>query len=195
MLLMLFHCWLPRIHPNGFWIAILATLGGWRLRLHYWPPDSVKLDTSHDHRSWFLSLPLWGILEEHRFEEAPGDELQILNCNSTTRRAAGPLTSPAGLGSVRKTRRRFRLPFIPYFCPVNAIHSTLPRTRRVVTLCLFGSHRKVPRAWVDKKYGKYGQEVGEHSRATPGTHQEARKEAPLLRARSDLQQWRTSLKD
>lgn len=139
--------WLPKIHPNGFWIAILAAFRGLRLRLHYWPPDSKILDTPHNHRSWFISLPLWGVLEEWRFELDDGDDYRVLRCMSTSSRS-GPATQPAGTGSVKPVKRRFRLPLIPYFCPASAIHSTIPRTNRVVTIVLFGKHQKVPRAWI-----------------------------------------------
>lgn len=143
---------MPNIHPNGFWIYLVKVFkSGARLRLHYWPSDSNKLESPHDHRSWFVSLPLFGIFEERRYVEAQGG-MVVLKCHATSSGGNGkPLTTPIGRGGVRQISRHWRIPLIPYFCGEKVIHSYVPRSPGpALSLVLFGPHRKVPRAWVDQ---------------------------------------------
>ena len=139
------------LHPNGFYLTLLGSIRGCRIRIHYWPPETEKLDTPHDHRSWFVSIPLWGLLEERRFEAIEGDGLEIHRCSATTAGNGKPITRKVGLGDVRQTRRTMRFPFIPYLCPVDAIHSLVPKTRRALTLVVFGPNKKAPKAWLKKE--------------------------------------------
>ncbi len=134
-------------HPNGFLIKLLKTFkNGARIRLHVWPKDTERLATPHDHRTWFISLPLWGRFEERRYRETAGD-LTVLRCHSTSGNGA-PITTPIGKGGVREVSRHRRWPLVPYFCGSDVIHAFVPVGRRGATLVFFGTPRKIPRAWV-----------------------------------------------
>lgn len=141
------------LHPNGFYLTLLGAVRGCRIRVHYWPPNTKKLDTPHDHRSWFVSLPVWGVLDERRYEEVEAVDLEVHACHATARR--GSLTNKVGLGGVREVARKLRLPLVPYLCRVGVIHSLVPKTKRALTLVVFGPDRVTPRAWL--KRGEHGQ--------------------------------------
>ncbi len=141
-------------HPNGFVVKLLATLPfGMRLRLHWWPVGGRRLDSPHDHRSWFVSLPLMGSFVERRYREArPGaeagsEEFSVLRCDPTGGNGS-PRCEAAGRGRLELvgfSRRRW----LPYFCPGSAIHSFLPSGPGfAASLVLFGPPRKTPRAWI-----------------------------------------------
>jgi hypothetical protein len=148
------------LHPNGFLIRLLKTFkNGMRLRLHTWPAGEARLETPHDHRSWFVSLPLWGRFVEKRFVEvqptvtdiALREDLEhftVLRCHSTSGNGA-PITTPEGKGWLVEERTRVRLPLVPYFCPVDALHSFVPASPGfAASLVLFGPPKQVPRAFV-----------------------------------------------
>ncbi len=143
----------PATHPNGFVIRLLHTFhSGARLRLHTWPAGKARLDSPHDHRSWFLSLPLWGRFIERRFIEhehkdgtAPFD---VLRCYSTSGNGK-PVTTPEGKSALLLTSARTRRPLVPYFCPTQAIHSFVPVSPGfAASLVLFGPPKQVPRAFI-----------------------------------------------
>lgn len=140
---------MPNLHPNGFWIYLVkAFWNGARLRLHYWPRGEKRLDTPHDHRSWFISVPLWGRFLEKRFVEADGEDFEVLRCHQTSGNGK-PLTTSIGVGNVRQTSQRYRYPFIPYFCGLGAIHALVPKgLGPAITVVLFGPPKKTPKAWV-----------------------------------------------
>lgn len=142
-------------HPNGFVVRLLANFRGYRLRLHTWPanPKRQRLETPHDHRSWFLSLPLWGWFSEWRFiQHDPGcchsRVYNVLRCHSTSGNGA-PITTPDGHAGLIPDSRHIRRPLIPYFCPEEAIHSFVPLDQGfAASLVLFGPPRRIPRAFV-----------------------------------------------
>lgn len=145
---------MPNLHPNGFWIYLVKVFSnGARIRLHYWPATTKKLESPHDHRSWFISLPLFGLFEERRYEETEDTNLTVLRCHATTSGGNGrPLSTPMGKGGVKQIFRRWRLPLIPYFCGSSVIHSFVPRSPGpALSIVLFGPPRKVPRAWVEQE--------------------------------------------
>jgi len=137
------------LHPNGFVIRLLRTFkNGMRLRLHTWPKHERRLDTPHDHRSWFVSLPLWGQFIEKRYEEnTRGVPVEILRCHSTSGNGQ-PITTSEGHSALVERSSRVRRAGVPYFCPAEAVHSFVPTTSFAASLVLFGPQKQVPRAFV-----------------------------------------------
>lgn len=142
----------PVLHPNGFAIRLIAIFqSGMRLRLHTWAEGISRLDSPHDHRSWFISIPLWGTFREKRYREVPGDKMNILVCHATSSGNGEPLTQPGGTGEVEEVSSHTRIPFVPYFCSVDTIHSLVPKKDKfAATLVLFGPNQKVPKVWLPK---------------------------------------------
>ncbi len=140
---------LPNMHPNGFWVFLLKSFeNGLRLRIHYWPRGATRLKTPHDHRSWFVSLPLWGLFREVRYAEVEGSAFRVINCASTTSNGRA-ITTEAGRGNLTPISTHHRIPFVPYFCGVGVIHSLQPVfDGPAVSLVLFGRHRRRPKAWL-----------------------------------------------
>jgi hypothetical protein len=140
-------------HPNGFLIRTLLTFwNGARLRIHTWDGNQSDRLDPHDHRTWFISIPLYGVFVEQRFEEIDGNT-PIFKCRSTTR--GGRLDiQREGQGGLRVIKTITRYPFIPYFVSKEDIHSFRPKTKSfVATLVLFGPPtNKSPRAWIAEEY-------------------------------------------
>jgi len=138
------------LHPNGFTIRLIASLkNGMRLRLHTWSANDATLESPHDHRSWFISLPLWGKFIERRFQEVAGEDREVLECHATSSGNGSPLTTKMGRGSVREVSQHTRYPFLPYFCSSNSIHSYSPQKKGfAASLVLFGPNKKTPKVWL-----------------------------------------------
>ena len=135
------------LHPNGFWVILLGSLFGFRLRLHYWP-DATEDKSPHNHRSWFISLPLFGELMETTYEEVPGDE-PVRVCGSLPGNGI-PDTIEGRAGALRAGLiRRHRL-LLPYLCKAEAIHSVIV-PNKTATLILFGPDKQRPKAWIEWK--------------------------------------------
>lgn len=144
-------------HPNGFGVRLLRTFkNGMRLRLHTWVPGVDRLKTPHDHRSWFISLPLWGRFLEQRYEEVRPFErrtfysrpYQVLRCHQTSSNGR-PITTPEGDSQLISVSSHTRYPLVPYFCGSGAIHSFVPiRPGFAASLVLFGAPKHIPRAFV-----------------------------------------------
>lgn len=135
-------------HPNGFFVRLLHEFkNGARLRLHTWAGQQERSDP-HDHRTWFISIPLWGRFDETRYREVPGD-IPIYHCRSTTSKERLDIEQN-GTSDVEGISTHVRWPLIPYYCPVDAIHTFRPRKNSFsATLVLFGPTRnKTPRAWI-----------------------------------------------
>lgn len=155
------------LHPNGFRIRLLATFrNGMRLRLHTWERGVERLETPHNHRSWFVSVPLWGRFTERRFVESEdGKAYDVRRCHATTSNGK-PFTTPEGQGDLREVSATTRYPFVPYVCRVGAIHSFVPRSiGRAASLVLFGPPKVTPRAWVECEDGgtRVSEKVGEET--------------------------------
>lgn len=137
------------LHPNGFVVRLLQKLPlGMRLRLHTWPSGKKRLDSPHDHRSWFVSLPLWGTFEEKRYETSSQIDYDVILCHQTSGNGK-PVTTPAGCAGLEPKTCCNRAAGIPYFCPGDAIHSFVPRGPGfAASLVLFGPPSKVPRAYI-----------------------------------------------
>lgn len=136
-------------HPNGFTVRLLHTFwNGARLRLHTWAADRSNRSDPHDHRTWFISIPLWGRFVEYRYEEIPGN-ISTFRCRSTT--SLDRLdTQEDGKSGVKFISKHVRYPFIPYFCSQDVIHSYAPLKKKfAASIVLFGPPtKKVPRAWI-----------------------------------------------
>lgn len=138
-------------HPNGFIVKLLHTFSnGARLRLHRWSKNRVSENDPHDHRTWFISIPLWGIFEEHRYEEIEGD-IPIYRCRSTTSKERLDIYKD-GQSGLKLVSRKIRLPFIPYFCSMEKIHTFQPLSNGfAASLVLFGPPKNyTPKAWIKK---------------------------------------------
>lgn len=114
-------------HPLGFRKYVLLSFRGYRIRLHIWPKGEGN-DSPHNHRWWFLSVPLVGRFTEERFEEVTETgKMRKFDVSDKGgirdgRReyvAKGP-SSPIRVGN------QIRYPLVPYFCRVGAIHSLTP---------------------------------------------------------------------
>lgn len=135
-------------HPNGFTVRLLmAFTNGARLRLHTWSADRSDRAGPHDHRSWFISIPLWGRFIERRYREVTGDTSTYL-CRATT--SSERDVTRSGQSGVEVTSEHARYPFVPYFCSADVIHSYVPLKKNfAASLVLFGPpENKIPKAWI-----------------------------------------------
>jgi len=139
------------LHPNGFVIRLLCAFrNGMRLRLHTWPTGVPRLESPHDHRSWFISIPLWGSFLERRYREEPSDtSMDVQRCHATTSGNGTPHVTFERTGGVAEVMTTMRRAFMPYFCPADAIHSFAPTSPRfAASLVLFGPPKRTPRVWL-----------------------------------------------
>ena len=129
-------------HPIGFRKYVLLSMFGVRLRLHVWRDGGV--DSRHNHRWWFVSVPLIGRFVETRYQEAAGnDMLKIAVLDEAGRRDSGRVYRKSGLSSLDSEKTRIRYPLIPYYCPIDAIHSLVPMSGGLhASLVLIGRLQK-----------------------------------------------------
>lgn len=117
-------------HPIGFRKYILLSLFGYRLRLHVWPKGEGT-DSRHNHRWWFVSVPLFGKFIDTRYSEVETSN-ELLKINVTDRdgvrdgQRSYHLKGASGL-VVRETKVRY--PFLPYLCRFGEVHSYVPHRR------------------------------------------------------------------
>ena len=130
-------------HPVGFKKYILIAAFGYRLRLHVW--RGVGNDSRHNHRWWFVSVPLIGTFEETRFREHAGQEFaKISVLDESGRRDGGRLYQLEGTSDLEVVRVHRRYPLIPYLCRVGEIHSLVPDKRGLhASLVLVGRLQRV----------------------------------------------------
>lgn len=138
------------VHPNGFVIRLLYTFwNGARLRLHTWKKRPT-INDPHDHRTWFVSMPIWGLFREVRYTEVSGD-IPIYRCRTSPNKERLEifLEGSSGLQPISSC---LRLPFVPYLCRQNEIHTLEPVIDGFcATLVLFGPDKSYqPRAWIKK---------------------------------------------
>lgn len=136
-------------HPNGFTVRLLMSFAnGARLRLHTWSANRGDRSDPHDHRTWFISIPLWGRFVEYRYKEVAGN-IPTYRCRSTTTKARLDI-SRDGQSDVEVTSKHIRYPLVPYFCSQDVIHSYAPMKKSfAASLVLFGpTNGKTPRAWI-----------------------------------------------
>ena len=138
-------------HPNGFSVKLLHTFSnGARIRLHRWYPGRTDNNDPHDHRTWFISIPLWGIFREHRYQEVAGS-IPIFRCRHEVSQKRLSVYQD-GTGDTQLISSHWRIPFIPYFCSADEIHTVAPRKSGfAASLVLFGPPCKdSPKVWCKK---------------------------------------------
>lgn len=138
-------------HPNGFVVRLLYTFwNGARIRLHRWYEGRSTENDPHDHRTWFISIPIWGVFEEFRYKEVEGD-IPIYRCRSTTSKKRLEIYQD-GKSGLKLVSRHIRLPLIPYYCSMEKIHTVQPLSKGfAASLVLFGPPKNYrPKAWIKK---------------------------------------------
>jgi hypothetical protein len=117
-------------HPIGFKKYVLLSFLGYRLRLHVWPRGGGS-DSRHNHRWWFISVPLVGRFIDTRYVEVdgPGDFMKIDVLDKGGVRDGERVYHADGESNlvVRKTYTRY--PLVPYLCQDGAVQSYVPRGR------------------------------------------------------------------
>jgi hypothetical protein len=115
-------------HPNGFTKIIIGTVFGYRIRLHYWPSSAVKYRSRHNHRWWFISIPLLGAFTDNRYKEVEGDTtMRIQVSDRANVRDSDRVYSLEGNSGLRLKASRTRYPLLPYYCGLGEIHSYYPK--------------------------------------------------------------------
>ena len=115
-------------HPNGFKKIIVGSIFGYRIRIHYWRKGAPKSESRHNHRWWFVSIPLLGRFLDSRYEEVKdGSTMRIKVFDEDDQRDSGRVYTLDGKSGLRLRRSYVRYPLIPYFCSKDEIHSYYPR--------------------------------------------------------------------
>jgi hypothetical protein len=129
-------------HPVGFKKYILLTAFGYRLRLHVWRGGGNE--SRHNHRWWFISVPLFGRFEEIRYQEVAGNHyLKISVYDEGGQRDTERIYCQLDETGLEALRVHTRYPFLPYHCPEGAIHSLVPRRSGIhASLVLSGTLRR-----------------------------------------------------
>jgi len=115
-------------HPNGFTKIIIGATFGYRIRLHYWPKGADKSESRHNHRWWFISIPLLGRFVDNRYTETQDGQtmrIKVLDRNDIRDSTRSYILD--GTSGLRLRRTYIRQPFIPYICSVGEIHSYYPK--------------------------------------------------------------------
>lgn len=145
------------IHPLGFRKYVLASLFGCRIRLHVWT-EIVPDHKPHNHRWWFLSVPLFGRFVEHRYREAPSADNNFQKIDIGDRfgiRDGIREYRVNGSSRLALLGTRIRYPMVPYICRSDEIHTLTPRKEGVhVSLVLIGRlRRSTSQMWQDPGLG------------------------------------------
>lgn len=112
-----------------------------RLRFHSWR-NSSETNDPHDHRTWFISIPLYGIFIEKRYKEVPGN-IDVYSCRDDFNKERLNI-KPVYKAGLELIETIYRLPFIPYFCPKDAIHTFKPLNKGfAASLVLFGPQTRL----------------------------------------------------
>jgi hypothetical protein len=113
-------------HPVGFKKYVLISVLGYRVRIHVWS-DGHGNDSRHNHRWWFVSIPLVGKFVESRYREVNGESFVKIDVADKSGIRDGDRRYIArGFSGLEVMARRIRRPLVPYVCPVGAIHSLVP---------------------------------------------------------------------
>jgi len=114
-------------HPNGFTKIIVGSLFGYRIRIHHWPKGANKSESQHNHRWWFVSIPLLGRFVDNRYTEVrDGSAMRIKVFDQDGQRDSGRAYMLGGTSGLRLRRTYLRYPLVPYFCRRSEIHSYYP---------------------------------------------------------------------
>ncbi len=137
-------------HPNGFIIRNLWTFANKaRLRLHTWSNIKNHPNDPHNHRTWFISIPLWGVFLERRFKETIGN-IPTYICRSNISQERLNINFN-GFKGLKYLSSHVRFPLIPYFCSQDKIHTFEPINEGfAATLVLFGPPKQTPKAFISK---------------------------------------------
>lgn len=123
-------------HPLGLRETTLLNLGGWRIRLHHWTGGGSH--APHTHRAPFIGIPLLGRYAETRYRQRPGSAYRLI----ATRQHDGQPRVSRDTGrrcGLNPAATRVRRPFVPYRCPLDAIHAYRPIGRGPhLSLVLYG---------------------------------------------------------
>jgi hypothetical protein len=115
-------------HPNGFTKFILGSVFGYRIRVHYWPRAEKKYRSRHNHRWWFISMPLFGAFIDNRYEEVPDNNtMRISVTDQGNMRDSKREYILEGRSGLRLKAEHIRYPPIPYLCRLGEIHSYYPK--------------------------------------------------------------------
>jgi hypothetical protein len=113
-------------HPVGFKKYILVSVAGYRVRLHVWPTGEGN-DSRHNHRWWFISIPIIGKFVETRYSEVSGSSYVKIDVADEHRvRDSNRRYLAKGESALDVLARKVRRPPVPYVCPIGAIHSLVP---------------------------------------------------------------------
>jgi hypothetical protein len=113
-------------HPVGFRKYIVFSFLGYRMRVHVWP-DGLGNDSRHNHRWWFVSVPVVGKFVETRYREMAGKSFVKIDVTDKDGVRDGDRSYVAkGESELEVIARRARRPLVPYLCPIGAIHSLVP---------------------------------------------------------------------
>lgn len=114
-------------HPNGFTKIIVGGILRYRVRVHYWPTGAPKSESRHNHRWWFISIPLLGRFVDNRYTETQaGDELRIKVLDRNDVRDSSRVYALEGASGLQLRKRYIRYPLVPYLCRLGEIHSYYP---------------------------------------------------------------------
>ncbi len=114
-------------HPNGFIKLIFEGFFGYRIRVHYWPKGAPKSESKHNHRWWFISIPLLGRFVDNRYTETQGgDSVRIKVLDRDDVRDSSRVYTLEGASRLRLRKRYIRYPLVPYLCRLGEIHSYYP---------------------------------------------------------------------
>lgn len=115
-------------HPNGFTKFIFRTFFGYRVRIHYWPKGAHKSESRHNHRWWFVSIPLLGRFVDNRYMEVQdGGTMRIKVFDRDDVRDSSRTYALDGTSGLRLRRTYIRYPLVPYLCRIGEIHSYYPQ--------------------------------------------------------------------
>jgi hypothetical protein len=100
-------------HPNGFTKFTFVGPLGYRVRLHYWPKGHEKSLSRHNHRWWFISVPLWGRFVDDRYDEVPDSRtLRIRVSDRDDTRDSARAYALYGTSGLRLKATLTRYPFV-----------------------------------------------------------------------------------
>lgn len=115
-------------HPNGFTKLTLGSIFGYRIRVHYWPRTEEKYGSRHNHRWWFISMPLFGAFTDNRYEEVPdSNTMRIKVTDQGNVRDSKREYALEGTSGLRLKAKHIRYPLFPYLCRLGEIHSYYPK--------------------------------------------------------------------
>lgn len=114
-------------HPIGFRKYILFSFFGYRLRLHVWPTGQGT-ESRHNHRWWFVSMPLIGRFDDTRYREVEpsGDFVKIDVTDRDGMRDGERRYRQKAPSDLQLIKKNIRYPFVPYLCRLGEIHSYVP---------------------------------------------------------------------